>query len=47
MLCSAPQVFTIAPGLFLVDWRRGMGDAMSFYKFYQSMRAQLSDIATE
>ena len=30
------QVFSIAPGLYLVDWRRGMGDAMSFYKFYQA-----------
>ena len=29
-------MFSIAPGLYLVDWRRGMGDAMSFYKFYQA-----------
>jgi len=45
-LTCTVQVFTIAPGSYLVDWRRGMGDSMSFYKFYQGMRAQLADLVS-
>merc|ERR1739848_711518 len=45
-LTCTVQVFTIAPGLYLVDWRRGMGDAMSFYKFYHGMRTELSALVS-
>jgi len=44
-LTCTVQIFTIAPGLQLVDWRRGQGDLMTYYKFYQDMRAQLGDVA--
>jgi len=45
-LTCTMQVFTIAPGLSLVDWRRGQGDVMAYYKFYQDIRSRLDDIAS-
>jgi len=45
-LTCTMQVFTIAPGLSLVDWRRGQGDVMAYYKFYQDLRSKLDDIAS-
>merc|ERR1719198_2113398 len=44
-LTCTMQVFTIAPGLSLVDWRRGQGDVMAYYKFYQDVRSRLDGIA--
>jgi len=41
------QVFAVAPGLHLVDWRRGAGDAVVFRKFYEVMREQLQDLVAE
>jgi len=38
------QVFAIAPGLHLVDWRRGQGDLMTYHKFYEAMRGQLTEL---
>jgi len=43
-LTCAVQIFSIAPGLHLVDWRRGQGDLMSYYKFYKDIRDQLGDL---
>ena len=43
-LTCTVQIFSIAPGLHLVDWRRGQGDLMSYYKFYKEMRDQLGDL---
>mmetsp|Transcript_67026 Transcript_67026/g.111409 ORF Transcript_67026/g.111409 Transcript_67026/m.111409 type:complete len:434 (+) Transcript_67026:98-1399(+) len=44
-LTCTVQIFSIAPGLHLVDWRRGQGDLMAYYRFYQDMRRKLDDIA--
>lgn len=45
VMCTV-QLFTIAPGLLLVDWRRGQGDLMLYYKFYMELRAELADLIT-
>ena len=44
VLTCTVQVFLIAPGLYLVDWRRGHGDLLSYYKFYQQQRALLGEL---
>jgi hypothetical protein len=31
----------------LVDWRRGAGDAVAYYKFYEAMRLRLKDLVAE
>jgi len=38
------QIFAIAPGLSLVDWRRSQGDVMAYLKFYQAIKPKLSDL---
>ena len=43
-LTCTVQVFSIAPGLHLVDWRRGQGDLMAYYKFYKEQRDQLGEL---
>ena len=43
-LTCTVQIFSIAPGLHLVDWRRGQGDLMSYYKFYKDVREKLGDL---
>lgn len=43
-LTCTVQIFSIAPGLHLVDWRRGQGDLMSYYKFYKDVREKLADL---
>uniref|UniRef100_A0A6T8AIQ9 Uncharacterized protein n=1 Tax=Prymnesium polylepis TaxID=72548 RepID=A0A6T8AIQ9_9EUKA len=41
--CTA-QVFTVAPGLYLVDWRRGQGDLPAHHRLYHEVRTRVSDL---
>ena len=45
-LTCTVQVFLIAPGLHLVDWRRGHGDLLAYHAFYTEQRARLSDLVS-
>ena len=44
-MCTV-QVFRIAPGLHLVDWRRGHGDLLAYHAFYTEQRALLGDLVS-
>jgi serine/threonine protein kinase len=43
-LTATVQVFSIAPGLHLVDWRKGQGDSLTFYRFYKDIRDSVSEL---
>uniref|UniRef100_A0A7S0IKS8 non-specific serine/threonine protein kinase n=1 Tax=Calcidiscus leptoporus TaxID=127549 RepID=A0A7S0IKS8_9EUKA len=43
-LGATVQIFAIAPGLSLVDWRRSQGDVMAYLKFYQAIKPKLSEL---
>uniref|UniRef100_A0A7S4AZT8 non-specific serine/threonine protein kinase n=1 Tax=Chrysotila carterae TaxID=13221 RepID=A0A7S4AZT8_CHRCT len=43
-LTCTVQIFSIAPGLSLVDWRRGQGDVMAYLKFFQEIKPKLADL---
>ena len=45
-LTCTVQVFRIAPGLHLVDWRRGHGDLLAYHAFYTEQRALLGDLVS-
>lgn len=38
------QVFIMAPGLHMVDLRKGMGDIFQFYKFFGTLKGRLSHL---
>jgi len=41
------QIFILAPGLYLVDFRKGKGNALEYYKFHAKIQEQLKDLSAE
>lgn len=41
------QVYKLAPGLYMIDFRRLKGDEAEFYRLYRSVLSECSDLLTK
>jgi hypothetical protein len=41
------QVYQLAPGLYMVDFRKRKGDEAEFYRLYRSVLSQCSNLLTK